>query len=256
MRKRIEAGTDIAMIGAWDISRNAVVLTENWGRKYEDALERDTRAGHLFLIHLGGDGGGPIDVFVDEEIPPSLQKHVTRKPSEFLLRIPTGRLMIGGVEDYRSAKTQITGEESMVKVPFGDYLLTCFVGEEEAELHQPTQAELEQAVGAEDLRYIKRIDRNGCLGYLTFLLFPALCPLVGWIWALIITVIVVPTFFYIREVAFLNRNQRYQRINKAINAAHLAASAKDSPILVFQLRKVDYTPELKGGSLRLSQVPS
>ncbi len=62
MKRRIEAGTDIAMIGAWDASQNDTKLAGVGFKKLEQSLEADCAAARLFLLHTGGDGGGPVDV--------------------------------------------------------------------------------------------------------------------------------------------------------------------------------------------------
>src|SRR5260221_12587956 len=127
MRTRIEAGTDIAMIGAWDAGRDDGEPAKLSGKKFQAALNSDAEAGQLFFIQTGADGGGPVDVFVDEEIPPQLRRQIRLNPKEFLLRIGSGRMMVGGVEDYRSSQPRITGPDSVANIPAGDYELRCHV---------------------------------------------------------------------------------------------------------------------------------
>ena len=106
--------------------------------------------------------------------------------SEFLLRVPSGQLVVGGVEDYRFDKPQVTGPGSVTLIPPGNYMVKCYVGDE--------------------------------------------------------------------ETIFLKRNKRYQRVDKLINKAQFEARAIDSPVFVFQLRKVDYMPGLEGGSLYIGFI--
>lgn len=58
MKTRIEAGTDIAMIGAWDASRNDTGLAGVSGKRLMQSLEEDCATAHLFLLRTGADGGG------------------------------------------------------------------------------------------------------------------------------------------------------------------------------------------------------
>jgi hypothetical protein len=102
MKARVEAGTDIARIGAWDASRNDTVVAKRWGKEWDRMLEEDAARGDLFLIDTGADGGGPIDVYCDTEVPPEARAHTRLVAGEFLVCVPTGRLMVGGLEDYRS----------------------------------------------------------------------------------------------------------------------------------------------------------
>jgi len=69
MHKRVEAATDVAMIGVWDEGRRDEPLPPEQ-RGANDALQRDAEDGHLLLIHTGGDGAGAIDVYVEEDVPP------------------------------------------------------------------------------------------------------------------------------------------------------------------------------------------
>src|SRR5829696_1609275 len=119
--KRIDAGTDVALIGAWDAGRSGVPLDGANG--WMDALDRDVAANHLFLIHTEADGGGPIDVYVEGEIPPNARRHARALGGEYLLAVPSGRLVVGGAEDYRAAVPRITSDSSVVNVAAGNYLL-------------------------------------------------------------------------------------------------------------------------------------
>jgi len=253
MKARIETGTDIAMLGAWDSCRNEKPLAKLWGKEFQQTLESDAKEGHLFVIHTGADCGGPIDILLDEEIPLEFRDQMTRLPGEFLLRAPSGKLIIGGIEDYRSPKPKITNAESELRIPPGDYEIRSYIGPEENIPVTPTKTELKRLIGEENFRYYSRIERQGCLGYLTILLFPALWPAIGWKVAAGLTILVVLGYFYFREV-LLRKNERYQRIKKIENDAYLSAGAKSTPLFVFQLRKLDEIGDLKGGSIDVSKL--
>ena len=89
------------MIGAWDQSRNASVLSKTPYKQLMNVLQKDVQSGQLFLIHTGADGGGPIDVYIDEPVPESALKQARRGDGEFLIRAPTGRLVVGGAGEIR-----------------------------------------------------------------------------------------------------------------------------------------------------------
>ena len=120
MKARIDAGTDVAMIGAWDAQQNATPFTAAEFADHQHSLERDVSRGALFLIHTGGDGGGPVDVYIDEPAPPEVLARVTPVAGEARLSLPSGALTVGGVEDYRSPATRTIGPGSIVTVPAGD----------------------------------------------------------------------------------------------------------------------------------------
>src|ERR1043165_482380 len=126
MRARIDAGTDIAMSGAWDAKRVGNELAQLSGKKFMVALNADAQAGHLFFIQTGADGGGPVDVFVDEEIPSKLREQVRLNEKEFLLCVESGWLKVAGVVDYRAREP--SKRPNYINIPVGDYALKCHVG--------------------------------------------------------------------------------------------------------------------------------
>ena len=240
------------MIGAWDGSRNDSALAKVPFKQIMNTLHEDAQAGHLFLIHTGADGGGPIDVYVEEPVPELALKQTRRAEGEFLIRIPTGRLVVGGAEDYRAPKPRITGENSIVLLPAGDYRLRCHIGtEEEYVAENPSKAELEKVLGVEDYRYWRKLENTGRLGCLSVLLFPLLAFLIGWKVALAITLVVVFGWFYVRETFFLKRNTRYQRIDKAVNEMWKRAQESAPPTFIFELDRVSPGTDLKGGEIKV-----
>jgi hypothetical protein len=252
MKTRIDAGTDVAMIGAWDRSRNDCVLGNVPFKEIMRALNEDAQAGHLFLIHTGADGGGPIDVYVEESVPESALKQTRPAEGEFLIRVPTGRLVVGGAEDYRTRKPRITAENSIVSLPVGDYRLRCRIGtEDEWAPEKPSRAEMEKLLGAEDYRYWWRLENTGRLGCLFVLLFPLLAFPIGWKVALGVTLVFTVGWFYVRETFFLKRNARYQRIDKAVNEMLKRAQEAAPPTFIFELQRASPGSDLKGGEIKL-----
>jgi hypothetical protein len=247
MKARIDAGTDVAMIGAWDAQRNAKAFTTSQLSQLSDTLEADAAEGHLFLLHTGADGGGPIDVYIDEAIPSEIRDCLVPSDGEFLLSLPSGALVVGGAEDYRSAEPKITGPNSIVAVPAGDYSLRCYTPKDEEQSPQ-SENELRRIVGSADLEYYDRVNSSGCLvGALTLLLFPILSFPLGWKVALAITAVVFLSFFPAREW-LLKRNARYQRLHKVVPAFRLE---HQDPMFVFELRPIRDRATLKGGSVSL-----
>jgi hypothetical protein len=252
VKTRIDAGTDVAIIGAWDASRNELIPGKVSFKDWTKTLQEDVRAGDLFLIHTGADGGGPIDVYVEEPAPESTLTHARPADGEFLIRIPTGRLLVGGAEDYRSEKPRITGENSIVQVPAGDYRLRCHIGTEDEWVPEGTsRTELEKTLGAEDYSYWRKSKNAGYLAFLTVLLFPLLAYPIGWKLALLVALLVLVAWFYIRERVILKRDARYQRIDKAVNEIIKRAQGNAPPTFVFELNKVTAGSGLKGGEIKL-----
>ena len=252
MKARIEVGTDIAMLGAWDSGCDSQPLTKTSGREFDEALKADARAGHLFILRTGADCGGQLEVLIDEDIRAEWQHQMKRQPGEFLLSVPSGRMIVGGVEDYRMVKRRITGPDSVVAVAPGHYLLNCYVGPEESESSLPSKADMARLIGAEDYQYYQRVERQGLFGFLLVLLFPAFIPFVGWKLSAVLTIAALLVYFNLFERVRLKRDQRYQRINKLVNDAYRTASASDFPLFVFHLHKIPDATGLTGGSIKLN----
>jgi hypothetical protein len=247
MKARIDAGTDVAMIGAWDAQRNAKAFTTSQLSQLSDTLEADAAEGHLFLLHTGADGGGPIDLYIDEAIPSDIYQRLVPLGGEFLLALPSGALVVGGAEDYRLAEPKITGPNSVLTVPAGDYSLRCYTAKDE-EQSPRSENELKRLVGTADLEYYDRVNSSGCLfGALTLLLFPILSFPLGWKVALPITAAVFISFFPAREW-LLKRNARYQRLDKVVPVFRLQ---HQDPVFVFELRSIRDRAALRGGSVSL-----
>ena len=235
MKARLDAGTDVAMIGAWDAQQNASPFTAAEFADHQNALDRDVSRGALFLIHTGGDGGGPVDLYIDEPAPPEVLARVTPIAGEARLSLPSGALTVGGVEDYRSPDARITGPGRIVNVPAGDYALRCYVMKD-AEREPASEKTLRRLVSPADIKYYDSVNQRGCVaGALTLLLFPILWYPLGWKIALPITVVVFLGFFPLREQV-LKRNARYQRLD-AIIPIHRIQHA--DPTHVFELRRHD-----------------
>lgn len=250
MKARVEAGTDIALVGAWDAALQSEALAE----PSDAALVADASKARLFLIRTGGDGGGPVDVYVDEEMPPAVRRLVRKVGKEHLVSVPSGRLMIGGVEDYRSSSPRITDADSAIAIPPGEYAIACFVTpDEETGFDPPTAAQLESALGEREYRYHRRVERIALCGYLHLLWLPLLWPVIGWKWALGIMLVTLVAWMNVQE-RVLARNARYQAAKARENEIWKRAMQGGNPTLILALRRVDERGALAGGSVRLESA--
>jgi len=250
MKARFDAGTDVAMVGAWDLDHGARPFSAEEFKRLPEALDADAAEGKLFVLHTGADGGGPVDVYVDEPVPAETMADLTPLGDALVLALPSGRLVVDGVEHYRARKADPTSASRAVAVPPGEYLLRCYTPPDE-EQGVPTAPghDLESAVGKDELRYYERVTRSGCvIGLGLLLLFPILGPLAGWRIAFATTVIAVIGFFYAREW-LLRRNERFARIREAVTAHRLGAQ---EPTFVLALRRIEDRAGLTGGSVSLT----
>ena len=250
MKARFDAGTDVAMVGAWDLGRGAQPFSAEESRRVSDTLDRDAEQGHLFVLHTGADGGGPVDVYIDEPVPQAIMTSLTSLGDALVLALPSGKLIVDGVEYYRTRKADAAHESRAVSVPPGDYLLRCYTPrDDEREAAARPEHDLESIVGKDELRYYERVTRSGCLiGLLLLLLFPILGPLAGWRIAFATTVVAVIGFFYVREWV-LRRNARFTRVRETVTAHRLGAQ---EPTFVLELRRIEDRAGRTGGSVQLT----
>jgi hypothetical protein len=186
-----------------------------------------------------------MEVYVDESISPDVQDKLIPVSDEFLLNLPSGKLVVDGVEHYRASPP--VGSNGSVAVPAGHYSVRCYIAKD---TDQPPKSEeaLRTLVGSAELAYYDRMNAAGCVGGAsTLLLFPTLAFPLGWKVALAVTVVVFVSFFHVREWV-LKRNARYQRLDKVVPAFR---REHQDPLFVFELRSIRDRGVLKGGSVSL-----
>jgi hypothetical protein len=258
MHQLVDAGTDVAMIGAWDAARGALPFSAEQQRKYLKSLEKEAAAGHLFLIHTGADGGGRVDVYVDETMPDEV-RHATRPlEGEFLVALPSGRLVVAGAEDYRSEHLTTQGEDSVIPLPAGDYAVRCHVAaDDEASGEYDSLGECEAKVLTPEEReyYHKKDYRELALILVGWLLFLAFLPMArrwGWKIALPVTLVIALPYFHWLDRRARRRtaaNTRWLEINKKLSDAWVGSRPRT---FVLELRRVTERTGLKGGSVTVT----
>jgi hypothetical protein len=246
MRARVDAGTDVAMIGAWDARRDDQPFSPDKFAQVQALIEADATNGDLFLIHTGADGGGPVDVVIDEPIP--AEEIARLKPIEGLRRlsVPSGALRIGGVEYYRAPKPR--GRPDAVAIPSGDYAMAAFVPlDEEAEA--PSEAALRDKVGAEQLKTYDRINMAVVMGGFAApsLALLVLVPAYGWKIAVPVAIAAFLAWFPATQW-ILRRSGSYMRMHEVAIDFRLR---QGPPALVLSLRKLGAEEKLAGGSVSI-----
>ena len=253
--QRVDAGTDVAMIGAWDAGRGAMPFSSDQQRKYRKSLEKEATAGHIFLIHTGADGGGPVDVYVDETVPEDVRKSTRAIGGEFLVTVPSGRLVVAGAEDFRSEAIGEGDESNVVIVSAGDYAVRCRANddpESAGEFNSIRECE-EKVLTPEEREYYHRRNYGELLlilvGWGLFLLFLPMARRWGWKIALPITLVVALPYFHWLDRRARRRakaDTRWQEINRKLGAAWERDQART---FVLELRKLESRGGLTGGSV-------
>lgn len=239
------------MLAAWDAS-----LQEDTMRRPPlqagKLLHAEAASARVFVIETGADGGGDVEIYVDEPLPGSTYRGLRRCGSEHLLHLPSGRLMIGGAEDYRAPRPAITSAQNVATLPPGDYAIACYV-HDEAEATSFDPRKLGALIGEEDFAYYQRVTWLSTGGYLIALLFFVLCPMWGWKGALAATAGLLLAYFWVQEKWILARNERYQSIRHRMNDYHQQVQAQSAPTLILTLRRETAGSGVTGGVVRLHE---
>ena len=254
MKYRIEVATDIAMLGAWDSSRSKKTPIQKLRASDLITLRSDAQSGDLFLIELGGDWEGLLDIYVNSDLSETLKDNTFAVENEFLLSIPTGRLIVSGVEDYRSISRDNGSEERVVNIAPGRYGVRCWLRtkqslEEEEASDLPSETQIREALGESDFQYYKKVSRLESMGCLPLVLFPILWYPLGWLKALLTTLfIMLPLSYGIHwQIKRMTQIPRYQSIAKRLSSLVLQSRENELPIVALQLRKLCQDEKLEGG---------
>jgi hypothetical protein len=247
MYVRFDVGTDVAMLGAWDTRRAAQVLTGDEAKNRADVLTADAEAGYVFWINTGADGGGPVDVYVDETPVSDIKRSLTFLGGDFLLSVPSGELIVDGAEFYR-ASTDSVKERRPARVRPGDYAVRCYEWTD-VESTPKTEAELERLVGRADVVYYDRLNHIGCWSVIAMvLLFPVWWYVWGFTIGLVVMVVSTSGSLHLHRW-ILKRNKRYQRLLEIIPTYRLQ---HEDPGFVLELRFISAREGLRGGSVSAS----
>ena len=231
MRLRMPVSTDVAAFGIWDSAQP--------GRAAGPvSLEALAQRGEACIVNMGGDCGGAVELFVDEEIPAALVAESDPVAGERTVAVRSGSVAIDGVERFGAE------EAACSRVPDGVYLARIRLTRSDDELPEPeSEKEIRRSIGAGDVEYYDRTNRNSlliALGVLALGLVLLLW-LFRWFVAVPAALILFFGYFHLRERQ-LKRNPRYQAIAEPIVPLRLAG---DRPLLAVQLSR--WQGELRGG---------
>ena len=136
MTKDLIAGTDAGSFAFCDAG-----FAPRVERVSLRALKPHVTAGEVLLYSAGGDCEIRVRVLLDEEMTASFQSKVREQQCDLLLKLPTGRLFLCGLEDLgKTAETSLSHSAAptyTADLPPGDYLVdACELdwGEEPDEL--------------------------------------------------------------------------------------------------------------------------
>jgi hypothetical protein len=227
MRARIQASTDTAAFGLWDRAQGGAV-----------SLEELARRGEACILNMGGDCGGPVEIFVDEEPPAALMAESDPVTEERTIAARSGLLAIDGVEHFGA------GAPSSCAVPNGVYLARIRVTRSDDELPESeSERQIRRKLGRGNVEHYDRANRNSLLlGAGILVVSLAVLPwFVRWFFAVPAALALFVGWFHVRE-RMLKRDLRYQGTAESIVPLRLAG---ERPLLVVQLSR--WEGELRGG---------
>lgn len=237
---RIEMGTDIAMVGVWDPGEDDSELTGD----YLAFIESEAKAGRLFFINTGADGGYAVDVYLEQQPAPEELDLYTEYDRAYLIKSRSGRLIAGGVEDYGKSKPGITSESDELALTPGHYALRFFELDEDRYL-----TGLSEHIGEQDMAYYSSQlggCGTGCLLFVAALVSGAiswvLTDVLPWLWFVPAVLFVIGVVYLTVRSRALAKDQRFQEI-----ASRIEAHEERYPGFIFVLRLVSDEDNIQGG---------
>jgi len=204
------------------------------------SLEKIAETGQLFLMHADDASVYRLDVYVDESPPDELDIYFTATSGSYLLRAPTGRLVVQ-LPANRDNSQSLSAFKCGIEVPAGDYVVSVRDrGEVNLSAHR---ARVEKTVGSGDLRFYERLNCFGAVGCLTIGLgaFLALVRSVRRDYWPLLLVFALPTLLY----HLMTRLPRYRRVNDVEEEP-----GKFLPTYLLVLKRVASAEGLSGGCYR------
>ena len=234
--KRLYAGTDIAMIGAWDSNSNQNLPSETAASKIDEIIEKASSERSLFYINTGADGGGYIHIYVNEDVPENIKSFSKVIEENFSISIPSGELIVGGIEEY--IDPSLVGEaDNSLRVPEGDYSLKCHMCDDEDESRDDdAEKSLREIVGERELAFYDNVNLYGCLigGGLSVMALVIALFIVKWYFALSLPVLAALVYFHLMDWG-IRRSERYKKLDDIIPQFRLE---HEHPTFVFELTQI------------------
>lgn len=236
------AGTDAAMIGIWDAGTPGDDLRLRPFSEYFDAINADARDGKLLYVNTGGDGSYSVGIVVGRgQAPADLAAWYRPVERTLYLQAPTGRIVAGGLEDYRNSKPQITTDASVCDVGPGSYQVFAYQLTDDEERIDDEMASL---VGDDALRYYYTRP-DGCAPALVLVAAGLFASFVWSWWSMAIAVPLAVGYAVYRS--YVNsRDETFIAVGKVIKAWD-----DQHPLFLFVLERVDHI-QPSDGSIDIS----
>jgi hypothetical protein len=124
------------------------------------AILEAVRSGSALLYSAGGDVDIRARVIVGEEVPKSFLSRVAVVESQRLLRLPTGRLIVCGVEEH----PKLAADATPCELPIGNYLVDAYLLEWGEEADAKAKAASDEILKRKTTVRFRRLQNAlGCL---------------------------------------------------------------------------------------------
>lgn len=235
MLKRIDIGTDIAIIGVWDPARERHDLRTAKLADFEAGLQTEAQDARLFYINTGADGSYLTDIYIEEEPDPERLTAYSAVEREFLITSESGRLIAGGVEDFVSPTKQITSDNDQFSVSPGLYAIRVYELIEEKLIDR-----IRNHVGEEDYAYYESKSAGFPWGYLLFVITIGF--LFTKLWFVAVALFAIGLAYLVIRSHVRSADKRFQDI-----AQRVAAFDSQYPPFIYVLRSMPPVGDVKGG---------
>lgn len=233
MKRRLQIDSESGLVIFRDASVDAPAAREADARR---ALRSGEQDGSWFFIDADDTVSYRVDLHVGEE-PSGLPEHRFRRlGGTFLLRIPSGRLAVSGLDSWSDI-----GADATIDVEPGPYALSIFGAEE---FDGPAyDREMLAIIGKADWNYRSRVDRIGLAGCLSTIFAAVIfaLPVTRDLWPLALAVLAVGWIPFLT----LQRLPRYRDIEQRVREYE-----RSLPHYAVQLERTDAV-DLSGGHLNV-----
>jgi hypothetical protein len=177
-----------------------------------------------------------------------------RVSRDFLLRVPSGKLQVGGLEDYRQRKPQPAHSDPCLEITPGNYLLRCFItsSPQGNEPQPPSDEELGEIAGQGDVRHYRQMNRLGCVLFAApICLLPVFIHFFPLAYAFTLAGLLFAAIPTAWKQLVEQRSPRYQRVDALYGRTLQNKRDAAPPDLILALSPARDATFLSGGSIDL-----
>jgi len=243
--EKLRPSSHVGTVVLWDQTKVRHDFKDHDVYNLAGEIRRVSKSGDVFWFELLSEELEPlslsIHLYVDEDSPDYSGRGYKRRGGTFLLNVPSGRLIAGGVEHWSGHEETEDSAKTEVTVPPGSYALT--VREQEFDNLQHN-AEMIDLLGEADWNFYNKVmwfRAGGCLPVLACIVLAFLRE-----WQALLFFALPLAFSYWLVQAALWRFGRWARIDRAIKEHQ-----SESPGIILELHAINDTSLLKGGSVRI-----